>query len=89
MDKETEERINRPIPYQEFPKMLHHPDGRTVIVENERQASAAGGEWLPTPGDALKVKAERDAAEEKRLAAQIAKDVKDDAKDEAKGRKGY
>lgn len=74
MDKETEERVNRPIPYQEFPKMLHHPDGRTLIVESDAQASSAGGEWLPTPGDALKVRAERDAAAEKRAQQQLASD---------------
>lgn len=87
MDKETEERVNRPIAYQEFPKMLHHPDGRTQVVNSDREASALGAEWLPTPGDALKVKAERDEAEAKRLAAQIAKDAEpeDDGK---KGRRG-
>lgn len=76
MDKETEERVNRPAPYQEYPKMLHHPDGRTLIVESDAQASAAGGEWLPTPGDALKVRAERDAAEEKRQALKIGAEAK-------------
>lgn len=73
MDKETEERVNKPIPYQEFPKMKHHPDGRTAIVGNDREESALGGEWFPNPTEALKVRTERDAADEKRLAAQIAK----------------
>jgi len=90
MDKETEERVNRPIQHQEYPKMLHHPDGRTLIVENEKAESAAGAEWLPTPGDALKVRAERDDASAKRQAAQMAKDDKEDAKhakDDEKGRR--
>lgn len=74
MDKETEERVNRPIEFREFPKMRHHPDGRTAIVETESQESALGGEWMPNPTEAAKVKADRDAAAEKRQAAQMAKD---------------
>jgi hypothetical protein len=73
MDKETEKRINRPIPYAEFPKMKHHPDGRTALVNSESEESALGGEWCPNPAEALKIRAERDAADEKRVAAQIAK----------------
>jgi hypothetical protein len=73
MDKETEERINRPIPYQAFPKMKHHPDGRTAIVNTESEESALGTDWCPNPTEALKVRAERDAADEKRLSAQLAK----------------
>lgn len=73
MDKETEIRVNTPMPYQEFPKMKHHPDGRTAIVEDEKAESALGGEWAPNPTEAAKVKGERDAADEKRQAAQIAK----------------
>lgn len=73
MDKETEERVNRPVPYAEFPKMKHHPDGRTQIVNSESEESALGEGWCPNPTEALKIRAERDAADEKRLAAQIAK----------------
>ncbi len=73
MDRETEERVNRPIPYQEFPKMKHHPDGRTAIVDDDKAESALGGEWMPNPTEAAKVKAQRDEADEKRQAAQIAK----------------
>jgi hypothetical protein len=73
MDRETEERVNRPIPFQEFPKMKYHPDGRQQIVEDAQAESALGGEWAPNPTEAAKVRAERDAADEKRQAAQIAK----------------
>lgn len=73
MDKETEIRVNTPIPYQEFPKMKYHPDGRTAIVEDEKAESVLGGEWMPNPTEAAKVKAERDDADAKKLAAQIAK----------------
>lgn len=76
MDKETEERVNRPVPFAEFPKMLYHPDGRQQIVEDDKAQSALGGEWTPSPTEAAKVKAQRDAADEKRLAAQIARDSK-------------
>jgi len=74
MDKETEERVNRPIPFQEFPKMLHHPDGRTAIAnDSKEEKTLLSGEWCPTPGNALEVRAERDEAALKRQAAQIAK----------------
>lgn len=73
MDKETLERVNQPIEFREFPKMKHHPDGRTHVVDSSEQESALGGEWLPTPDAALKVRAERDARDEKRASAQIAK----------------
>jgi hypothetical protein len=73
VDKETEERVNKPVPYAEFPKMKHHPDGRTATVNSESEESALGEDWCPNPTEALKVRAARDAADEKRLAAQIAK----------------
>lgn len=76
MDRETEERVNRPIEFREFPKMKHHPDGRTAIVASDSEESALGGEWLPTPADALKVRADRDAADEKRQALKIGAEVK-------------
>lgn len=76
MDKETEIRVNTPIPYQEFPKMKHHPDGRTAIVEDGPAESALGGEWMPNPAEAAKVKADRDAAEEKRQALKLAAEAK-------------
>lgn len=77
MDKETAERINRPIHYQEFPKMKHHPDGRTEVVNDASAESALGGEWMPNPTEALKIKAERDEAAAKRAAAQLAKESED------------
>lgn len=73
MDKETEIRVNTPIPFQEFPKMKYHPDGRQQIVEDSAAESALGGEWAPNPTEAAKVRAQRDEADEKRQAAQIAK----------------
>lgn len=73
MDKETLDRVNQPIEYAEFPKMRHHPDGRQVIVNSSKEESDLGAEFLPTPDAALKVRAKRDADEEKRAAAQLAK----------------
>lgn len=73
MDKATEERIAIPAPFAEFPKMKHHPDGRQAIVNSEAEERALGDDWCPNPMAAAKVRAERDAADEKRLAAQIAK----------------
>lgn len=87
MDKETEERVNKPIPFQEFPKMLHHPDGRTAIANDPaEEKTLLRGDYCPTPDDALDVRAERDEAAAKRQAAQIAKASKDaeDSKDDGK-----
>ena len=75
MDKETEARINKPIPFAEFPKMKHHPDGRTKVVEDEAEESSLGAEWLPTPAAAAKIRADRDAADEKRQALKIGAEV--------------
>ena len=68
MDKDTLDRLNAPKPFAEFPKMKYHPDGRTATVEDDAAESALGGEWLPNPAAAEKVRADRDAAEEKRAA---------------------
>lgn len=62
MDKETAERIERPIPFQEFPKMLYHPDGSTTTVDSEAAQAALGGEWAPSPAEAAADRAKRDAA---------------------------
>jgi hypothetical protein len=76
MDKETLERVNTPIEFREYPKMKHHPDGRTQIVENDREESELGPEWLPSPDAANKVRAERDAGAEKSAAIQRSKGPK-------------
>lgn len=77
MDKETEERINRPIPHQEFPKMLHHTDGSHVIVHDEEAESRhlGSGNYHPTPQEAIDEKAKRDAAEAAREAQKAAKEA--------------
>lgn len=58
---------DEPYEYQEFPKMLFHPDGSTATVFHESQQSellTTG--WHPTPQLAA---AERNARDEK-LAAE-------------------
>lgn len=59
--------------FVEFPKMKHHPDGRTAIVASGREESELGGEWMPSPDAALKVHRERDEAAAKRQAGQLSK----------------
>jgi hypothetical protein len=62
----------------EYPKMLHHPDGRQQIVSTEAEQSYyAGNGFCLTPDQALKIRAERDEADKKRDAATIAKAAKD------------
>lgn len=73
MDKETKERIERAAPFAEFPKMKHHPDGRTATVNTSQEESALGSDWCNTPQQALDERTKRDEAAAKRVAAQIAK----------------
>lgn len=55
--------------FVEFPQMLHHPDGRTLTVNTKAERDEAfRGDWTPSPDAALKVKADRDEAERKRVA---------------------
>jgi hypothetical protein len=64
--------------FVEYPKMLHHPDGRTQIVnDSQAESELTGNGWCLTPAQALKVRAERDEADKKRDAATIAKAAKD------------
>jgi len=77
MDAATEERVNQPVPWTEFPKMLHHPDGRTVIVEDaEGERDALNSDFVPTPDAALKIRAERDAADATRVKRKIGAEAK-------------
>ena len=75
MDKETEDRVNQPVPFMEFPKMLYHPDGRTLIVEDDSEQSAAGSEWAPNPEAAQKARAQRDTADASRSARRVGADA--------------
>lgn len=85
MDKETKERVERPVPFAEFPKMKHHADGRTVTVNSGSEESALGGEWCNNPDQALSEKQKRDDAEAARLTAKIAEEAK---AAETEGKKG-
>jgi len=75
MDKETEERVNKPIPFAEFPKMLFHADGSTCIVEDDKAASARGDEWHPNPQAALDAREARDKADAERAARAIGREA--------------
>lgn len=62
----------------EYPKCLHHPDGRDLVVHNkEQEEDALRGEWCPTPEEAQKVKAKRDAADKKREQEMIKEEQKE------------
>ena len=71
MDKATEDRINAPVPFTEFPKMIYHPDGRTLIVDSDAAQSAAGGEWCPSPDAAESIREARDSAASARAARKL------------------
>ena len=59
-DQKTLEELNRPKPFAEYPKMLHHPDGSNKTVNSEDEEKAAGDEWQQTPQDAIDLKNARD-----------------------------
>lgn len=75
MDKATEERVNKPVEFQEFPKMLYHPDGRQLTVNSDEEESKAGSDWHPTPQDAIDEKTRRDAADAKRAALAVGREA--------------
>lgn len=77
MDKETKERVERPYVFQEFPKMKHHPDGRTATVNSSHEESALGEDWCNTPQQALDERAKRDRAAELRVAERLAAEAAD------------
>ena len=51
-DQKTLDELNAPKAYQEFPKMLHHPDGSTVTVENATEEAALSDDYQANPADA-------------------------------------
>lgn len=78
--KDVLERLNKPIPFAEFPKMLYHPDGRQATVNSSKEESElTGNGWCLLPAEALKTRAERDEADRKRELAAAAKAAKDKA----------
>lgn len=77
MDKETIARINAPYRFEEFPKMLHHADGRTTTVDNaQAEATQLNNGFHPTPTLAQSERAKRDEAERQRHALAIGKEAK-------------
>lgn len=77
MDKETLDRVNASIPYAEFPKMRHHPDGSSQIVNSKKEESALGPEWMDRePAVAERQKRDKRDAE---MAARLAVTGKPDA----------
>lgn len=55
--------------FQEYPKMLHHADGRTMTVEGEFEESTVSKEWKATPeaAQAAELPAKEPAKEAARL----------------------
>lgn len=35
--------------FREFPQMLYSPDGRSIVVSDEKEKAALDGEWFPSP----------------------------------------
>lgn len=82
-DQKTLDELNTPKPFQEFPKMLHHPDGQTRTVNSAAEEDAAGSEWQPTPQDALDLKAAREQIAKKAQDKSIADALEAKATQEA------
>lgn len=83
-DQKTLEELNTPRSFQEFPKMLHHPDGHTKTVNSAAEEEAAGSEWQPTPQDALDLKTAREQIAKKAQDKAIADALQEKAAKEAK-----
>lgn len=58
LERLTQENARKP--FEEFPKHLYHPDGRSILVKSAAEQTAAGGEWLERPQEALDEAARRD-----------------------------
>ena len=82
-DQKTLDALNAPKAYQEYPKMLHHPDGSTVTVENATEEAALSDDYQSAPTDAAGLKAIRDEQAKRAQAAEIAAAKKAAAEAEA------
>lgn len=78
--KEWLERLVRERVYEEFPKSLYHPDGRSIVVNSRREQDASGGDWLESPQEAIDEKTKRDKRDSEKFIAA--------ANAEAKAKKG-
>ena len=71
-DQKTLDELNAPKAYQEYPKMLHHPDGSTVTVENATEEAALSEDYQTAPTDAAGLKTIRDEQAKRAQAGEIA-----------------
>lgn len=69
--------------FEEFPKVLYHPDGSTLTVQSRKEQDARGEEYFESPQEAIDEKEDRDqrasakfvaAANAEAAAEQTAKD---------------
>jgi hypothetical protein len=64
-------RENASKPFEEFPKHLYHPDGRSILVNSRAEQSAAGGDWLERPQEAIDEKNRRDKRDSEKFIADV------------------
>lgn len=57
--------------FDEYPKWVYHPDGRSQLVNSELEQSGMG-EWLKSPQEAIDEKAKRDKRDSDKFIAKVA-----------------
>jgi len=63
----TEENARKP--FEEFPKMLYHPDGSSLTVRSRKEQDAKGEEYFESPQEAIDEKAKRDKRDSEKFIA--------------------
>lgn len=64
-------RQNLSKPFEEFPKYLYHPDGRTQVVRTRTEQDATGGDWFERPQEAIDEKTKRDKRASEKFVADV------------------
>lgn len=67
-------------PFEEFPKWLYHPDGRSELVNTAAEQTKLGGEWLEKPQEAIDVREGRDKRDSDAFIAKTNAEAKAKAK---------
>lgn len=73
-DKLTRENASKR--FEEFPRHLYHPDGRSILVNSSAEQTAAGGDWLASPQEAIDEAARRDKRESDGFVAKVNAEAK-------------
>lgn len=68
-DQLTQANMNKR--FEEFPKCLYHPDGRSIEVASRAEQDAQGEEFFESPQKAIDEKVRRDTRESEKFVAAV------------------